>query len=115
MFESKYNFYDVIERFREHNRDHGYHYGCTSAREGVEITAIIVYEQSNFTKQYSEKERSYRVSNFGGKAFYDGMISNSIYGDCLDGIDLGVRLDAYNWKIERVYFENELSKKEEIS
>jgi hypothetical protein len=33
------------------------------------------------------------------------MIGSSVYGDCLDGVDLGVRLDWVAWKIERCYFE----------
>ena len=96
------NLHEIIETFREYNRAHGYAYGYS---KGEEITAIIVYAQSNFTKKYSEESRSYRVSNFGGKMFFDGMIGNSIYGDSLDGTDLGVRLDAYGWIIEKCYFE----------
>ena len=94
--------HDIIDTFREHNRKHKYIYGYSN---GVELTAVIVYKQSNFTKEYSEKSRSYRVSNFGGKAFFDGLIGNSIYGDCLDGSEQGVRLDCYDWDIEKCYFE----------
>lgn len=94
--------HEIVNTFREYNSKHNYIYGYS---EGEEITAVIVYAQSNFTKEYSEESRSYRVSNFGGKAFFDGMIGNSIYGDCLDGSEYGVRLDAYNWKIEKCYFE----------
>lgn len=95
--------HEIIEKFREHNRAHGYNYGDY---QGEEITAVIVYAQSSFPREYSEQSRSYRVSNFGGKAFFDGMIGNSIFGDCLDGTENGVRLDYYtDWKIEKCYFE----------
>lgn len=96
--------HDIIDTFREHNEKHGYKYGYS---DGEEITAVIVYAQSNFDREYSEESRSYRVSNFGGKAFFGGMCGNSIYGDCLDGSEQNVRLDAYNWKIEKCYFEKE--------
>jgi len=32
------------------------------------------------------------------------MMGCSLFGDCLDGYDLGVRLDYYNWKIDFCYF-----------
>lgn len=94
--------HEIIKRFREHNRTHGYHYGD---HQGEEITAVIVYAQCNFTREYSEQSRSYRVSNFGGKMFFDEMCGNSIYGDCLDGSEDNIRLDAYDWHIEKCYFE----------
>jgi hypothetical protein len=95
-------FWEIVEEFREHNRKNGYSYGYS---DGEEKTAVVVYSQSNFDKEYSELSRSYRISNFGGKAFFDGMCGNSIYGDCLDGSEYGVRLDAYRWKVEKCYIE----------
>lgn len=95
----------IIERFQNFNEEHSLKYGFERA-DDPKISAVIVYAQSNFTREYTETERSYRVTNQDGKAFFNGMMGNSIYGDCLDGSDLGVRLDAYDWKIERCYFEN---------
>lgn len=95
--------HEIIKRFQEHNESKGYHYGIDYS--GDEISAVIVYKQSNFTKEYSEQSRSYRVTNFGGKAFFNGMMGGSIYGDCLDGSEQGVRLDAYQWDIDYCYFE----------
>ena len=97
------NFWDIIKTFNEYNKENHITYGTRT--EVPEISAIIVYKQSNFNSPYSEHDRSYRITNMSGKAFFDGMISSSIYGDCLDGNDLGVRLDAYDWDIEFCYFE----------
>lgn len=94
--------HEIIETFRNHNKAKGYDYHGTSHPD---ITAVIVYASENWEKPYTETQRSYRVTNSSGKAFFDGMIGNSICGDCLDGVDLGVRLDCYNWKIEKCYFE----------
>ena len=35
-------------------------------------------------------------------SFQSGKIANSLYGSCLDGTDVCVRLDNYNWKIEKI-------------
>lgn len=68
---------------------------------------VIVFTEDSFGASYTEKERSYRVSN-DNKAFQHGKISNSLFGDCLDYKDLGVRLDVYmydGWKVEYCYIE----------
>ena len=36
-----------------------------------------------------------------------GKISNPIFAECLDGIDVGVRLDWYDWDVEYCYMEQE--------
>ena len=100
----KYTTFELIkETFREYNKENGIHYGTPNNKPT--ISAIIVYKQSNFTSEYSEHDRSYRIDNLAGKAFFDNMSSNSIYGNCLDGNDIGVRLDCYDWDIEKCYFE----------
>ena len=58
------------------------------------LNGVIVFTQDSFTKPYTETERSYRTDNT-QKAFNHGMCSNSIWADCLDGKDIGVRLDLY--------------------
>ncbi len=99
-----YTTFELIkETFMEYNTENGIHYGTPNNKPT--ISAIIVYKQSNFNSPYSEHDRSYRIDNLSGKAFFSGMSSNSIYGDCLDGNDLGVRLDCYDWDIEKCYFE----------
>ena len=73
--------------------------------------ALITYSQSNFNKEYSELSRTYLVSS-DNKYFQSGKISNSLFGSCIDGTDIGVRLDTYNWKIEKVII---LETEEEIN
>lgn len=78
------------------------HYGKS------EQFGVIVFTEDSFSKPYTEKERSYRVSN-DNKAYRHNCISNSIYANCLDGKDNGVRLDWYmgdGWKVEYCYMEN---------
>ena len=72
------------------------------------LYGVIVFTKDSFNKPYTEKERSYRTSN-DQKAFRHNMCSNSIFADCLDGKDLGVRLDWYmgdGWKVDYCYLED---------
>lgn len=55
---------------------------------------VIVFSQDSFTKPYAEQARSYIVSS-DDKYFNDKAHGNSLYGNCLDGENLGVRLDIY--------------------
>ncbi len=74
-------------------------------QDTASITGVIVFRAENWPKcPYSVKERSYRVSN-ANRAFQEGKISNQLSGDCLDGKDLGVRLDWYNWSIDYCYMD----------
>lgn len=71
------------------------------------LKGVIVFTADSFTKPYTETERSYQTTS-DNKAFFPNMISNSIYADCLDGKDLGVRLDWYmggkdGWKVDYCY------------
>ena len=74
-------------------------------QDTASITGVIVFKQENWPKHlYSVKDRSYRVSN-ANRAFQEGKISNQLSGDCLDGKDLGVRLDWYKWTVEYCYMD----------
>lgn len=71
------------------------------------LYGVIVFTEDSFGKPYTETERSYRTNN-NQNAFQHGKISNSIWADCLDGKDLGVRLDLYmydGWKVDYCYLE----------
>ena len=69
------------------------------------LTGVIVYKASNWPdNNFTELERSYRVSSC-NRCFQANKISNSMFGDCLDEKDLGVRLDWYEWDVEYCYFE----------
>lgn len=70
--------------------------------EEADLTGVIVYKASNWPKKYTLKERSYEVHNC-NRAFQPNKIANSMYGYCLDGKDLGVRLDWYKWAVEYCY------------
>jgi hypothetical protein len=56
--------------------------------------AVVVFKQESFDREFSETERSYAV-NSDAKYFDGSMIGNSLFGNCLDGQDNGVRLDWY--------------------
>lgn len=56
--------------------------------------AVIVFAPESFDGQYTLEERSYKVwSN--AKWFDPTMIGNSLIANCLNGKDMGVRLDHY--------------------
>lgn len=71
----------------------------------------IVFSADSFNSPYSETARTYSVSS-DAKAFQPNMGGYSIFGDCMDGSEYGVRLDQYmaaerggkdGWKVERCY------------
>lgn len=64
--------------------------------------AVIVYKQESFTEPYTETERSYQIHN-GQWGLDSSKMGRCIVGNCLDGIDVNVRLDAQNWKIDYCY------------
>lgn len=98
----KLSYWDFVKAMREHNDKYGI--VTQSCKDSEKLYGVIVYKQDNFDKPYTEIERSYRVNNT-QKMFLPHMISNSVWGDCLDGKDLGVKLSAYDWEVEYCYFE----------
>ena len=70
--------------------------------------AVIGFTESSFNLSYTEEERSYEIQS-DAKYFNDGLIGNSLFGNCIDGKDNGVRLDLYihdlecPWEIEYCY------------
>ena len=83
------------------NEQHGYK---TKGNEKC-LKAVVVFTEDSFSKPFTEKERSYQFTS-DNKAFLPNQLSNSIFADCLDGKDLGVRLDWYmgtDWKVEYCY------------
>ena len=94
----KITFSELCENMATHNRENG--------DFSNPIYGVVVYKKSNWEKEYSLKERSYRVSSR-NRAFQDGKIANSIFAECLDGVDVGVRLDWYNWDVDYCYMEQE--------
>jgi hypothetical protein len=83
------------------NEERGY--STKGTKEHLYMVAVIT--EDSFNEPYSLTERSYEFSN-DNKAFLPNQSSNSIFADCLDGRDLGVRLDWYiptMWKVEYCY------------
>ena len=68
--------------------------------------AVIVFKQENFKNSFTEKERSYEICN-GQWGLDSSKMGRCIIGNCLDGKDIGVRLDNYNWKIDYCYITEE--------
>ena len=95
----KITYEEFCHKMWEHGRTHNNNEDWDDA-----ITGVIVYKADNWTKSYTEEQRSYRVSSC-NRCFQDGKIANSMYGDCLDGTEHGVRLDWYKWVPEYCYFE----------
>ena len=77
---------------------HDYVYQNKLYEKDVKIT--IVYSKDNWQKPFTEIQRTYET-NTKQKYFIPNMCGASLFGNCLDGIDLGVRLDWYNWQVEK--------------
>lgn len=86
------------------NEEHGY---TTKGNEVVQ-EAVVVFTENSFNRPYTEKERSYMFSS-DNKAFLPNQLGYSIFADCLDEKDLGVRIDWYMrddknpWKVDYCY------------
>ena len=82
------------------------------------LKAVIVFKQESFSKPYSERSRSYAVCSE-TKYFKSNMGGNSLFGNCLDGSENGVRLDWYMraeekpWLVDYCYITNEWQFKSE--
>lgn len=80
--------------------------------DNKKLTGVIVFTKGSFAQEYTEQERSYRVSSM-AKYFRKGVLGSALPGDCLDGKDLGGRIDYYikagspRWKVEKAYIEEE--------
>lgn len=75
------------------------------------LSAVIVFTADSFDQPYALVQRSYIVSS-DNKGFIPGMLSDSIYANCLDGKDRNVLLNAYmaaenggkdGWQVENCY------------
>jgi hypothetical protein len=95
----KMTFVEVCGVFHKHNQGKN----LTQFSDPNPLTAVVVFKAENWDRPYSEKERSYKFSS-DNKGFI-GAGGTSIFGDCLDGVDLGIRLDhyIYEWKVDYCY------------
>ncbi len=92
----------AYEIFRVYNEKFNLDYNDVKT-DVPELYADITYKSENFTSEYSEAERTYRVTNRSGKRFFNMPSgSRSVYGNSLDGSDVNVRLDIYyDWTVEK--------------
>ena len=98
----KLTFRELCDRIDKHNEENDVR--CQFEDKNP-LTCRIVYKSENWKdKNYTETERTYEFTS-DNKYFLGAMGGNSIYADCLDGKDEGVRLDWYMgiWKIEYCY------------
>lgn len=79
----------------------------TAATSGKKLDAFVTFTEDSFDKPYTKRERTYLLSS-DNKAFRPAG-GYSIFGSCLDGTDVGVRLESYmkeekggkdGWKVE---------------
>lgn len=112
-FQAIMDWAEATEYMRKFNKAHN----ITSKSGRPEIKIVAVMKSEGFAdngKEYSEIERSYEFSNL-NKAFLPNMIGYSIFSDCLDKIDRGVRLDWYiaaegnkdGWKVDYCYIKED--------
>lgn len=95
---------EFVTLMYQHNVDNGI---TVKGMDEHPITGVVVYKQGDyFRKEYSEIERGYRVSS-SNKAFIPGQIGSSIFANCLDGTEFGVRLDYYDWDVDYCYIEED--------
>lgn len=99
----KMTFEEVCDLFYKHNEEKR----CTQFSDNERLIAVVVFKQGSwFNAEYTEIQRSYRfVSD--NKYFMSDMCGNSIYANCLDGSENGVRLDWYlgKWEVDYCYIE----------
>lgn len=94
---------ELTKAMRHFNEERGY----TTKGNRERLVGVVVFTEDSFSKPYTEKQRSYELTS-DNKAFLPNQISNSIFADCLDGTDEGVRLDWYmhgegRWKVDYCY------------
>lgn len=73
------------------------------------LTCRVVFKASNWPgKEYDEESLTYEFRS-DEKYFVPGMCGNSIFANCLDGIDRNIRLDDYlkEWEIDYCYIVGE--------
>ena len=69
-------------------------HGLESKGNEKYIVGVVVFTADSFEKEYNETERSFRFTS-DNKAFLPNMGGYSIFGGCLDGTDMGIRLEQY--------------------
>lgn len=100
------DWYELCEACYKHNKEHNITQQYNDKHPLV--CYVVVQQMPYWKKEYTKQERTYTFVS-SQKRFIGGMCGNSIFADCLDGKDLGIRLDAYlgDWKFEECWYEEE--------
>ena len=92
----------TLEELEQIFADHNIEFNKTSDGhyDKNPLCAVIVYSQDNWPdKEYTLESRSYKTySNTWG--WDPSKLGHRRTGDSLDGSDVNVRLDWYNWNVE---------------
>ena len=102
MSRTKLTWNEVCKLMKQHNKQNNI---TSKGEDKSPLRAVVVFPEDTFSKPFTETERSYRFSS-DNKGFLPNMNSSSIFGDCLDGTDKGIRLDEYiyySWKVDYCY------------
>lgn len=103
MKSNNMTFNELCEKCYQHNKANNIQtqYGDKHA-----LKCFVVVSQNSFNKPFTELERTYTFTS-DNKYFIARMGGNSIFADCLDGKDEGVRLDWYIgvWDFEKCWYE----------
>lgn len=101
-------FDELYERFVKHNQENNVTSQYSDSKEH-RLHGVAVFKAENWPgNDYSLESRSYEfVSD--NKYFIPGLGGSSIFADCLDGSEEGVRLDFYLnlWDVEYCYIKGE--------
>lgn len=102
----KITFSELVEAFQKHNKENNV---AHQFADNNSLIGVIVFKNGPwFMEELPEVERTYSFSS-SNKYFIAGMGGNSLFADCLDNTELGVRLDAYlsKWEIDYCYIKED--------
>lgn len=104
QYREKLTYSQMCDRFVTHNEENGI---TSQFSDGHPVLGVIVFKPESWpNSNYNLKERSYVVTS-DNKAFVPDLCGASIFGDCLDGLDKGIRLDYYmkagGWRVDYCY------------
>lgn len=107
MDKTRMTWQEAVQYLIEFNKKHDIH---TKGSKPATCVMVAVITKDSFRKEYTLKERSYAFTNH-NKFFIPENLGNSIFADCLDGKDVGIRLEQHirtlDWNVEYCYIKEE--------
>lgn len=108
---NKMTWAEATTYLRQFNKAHGI---TLQGQDGPSCTMAVVFTPDSFDKEYSLDARTYLIHN-SSKAFLPNLGGYSMFSNCLDGTDDGVRLEQYvkeegrggTWKVDYCYIYRE--------